>query len=100
MLFSHSSPALRAWQQQCQLKLWGQSPSCAHVPFLFGGMSATRGTPRATKRPGDVKPPANWTNEPLPKPQPIVEDAAEAQPGGRNPVRYGDWELKGLAIDF
>jgi hypothetical protein len=58
------------------------------------------GTPRATKRPGDVKPPANWTNEPLPKPQPIVEDAAEAQPGGRNPVRYGDWELKGLAIDF
>jgi len=58
------------------------------------------GTPRATKRPGHVKPPASWTNEPLPKPQPIVEDAAEAQPGGRNPVRYGDWELKGLAIDF
>ena len=39
VFFSHSSPALRAWQQQCQLKLWGQSLSVAHVPFLFGGMS-------------------------------------------------------------
>ena len=40
VFFSHSSPAVRAWQQQCQLKLWGQSPSVAHVvPFLFGGMS-------------------------------------------------------------
>jgi hypothetical protein len=27
-------------------------------------------------------------------------DVKTAQPGGRNPVRYGDWELKGLAIDF
>ena len=30
----------------------------------------------------------------------LLEDKAEDQPGGRNPVRYGDWELKGLAIDF
>jgi len=58
------------------------------------------GTPRATRRPAHVKPPTNWTNSPLPEPLPPREDKAEDQPGGRNPVRYGDWELKGLAIDF
>lgn len=58
------------------------------------------GTPRATRRPAHVKPPDGWTNAPVPTPEPIREDKAEDQPGGRNPVRYGDWELKGLAIDF
>ena len=58
------------------------------------------GTPRATKRPAHVKPPEGWTNETVPAPEPLIEDKAEDQPGGRNPVRYGDWELKGLAIDF
>ena len=58
------------------------------------------GTPRAAKRPAHVKPPVGWTNDPVPAPEPIHEDKAEEQPGGRNPVRYGDWELKGLAIDF
>lgn len=57
-------------------------------------------TPRATKRPAHVKAPATWTNSPLPSPEPIRADKAENQPGGRDPVRYGDWELKGLAIDF
>ena len=58
------------------------------------------GTPRATKRPAHVKAPATWTNSPVPSPEPIRADKAEDQPGGRDPVRYGDWELKGLAIDF
>lgn len=58
------------------------------------------GTPRATRRPAHVKAPEGWTNTPVPTPEPILEDKAEDQPGGRNPVRYGDWELKGLAIDF
>jgi hypothetical protein len=58
------------------------------------------GTPRAVKRPAHVKPPADWTNSAVPAPKPIVEDKAENQPGGRNPVRYGDWELKGVAVDF
>ncbi len=57
-------------------------------------------TPRATERPAHVKAPANWTNDPVPLPAPIRADKAEDQPGGRDPVRYGDWELKGLAIDF
>jgi hypothetical protein len=58
------------------------------------------GTPRSTSRPADVKAPEGWTNTPVPAPEAIREDKAEDLPGGRNPVRYGDWELKGLAIDF
>ena len=58
------------------------------------------GTPRADKRPEHVKPPAHWTSSPVPASEPISTDKAEDQPGGRDPVRYGDWELKGLAIDF
>lgn len=58
------------------------------------------GTPRTTTRPAHVKAPANWTSSPVPAPEPLREDTADEQPGGRNPVRYGDWELKGLAIDF
>lgn len=58
------------------------------------------GTPRATKRPAHVKAPANWSNTPVPAPAPIRADQPQDQPGGRDPVRYGDWELKGIAIDF
>lgn len=58
------------------------------------------GTPRAVKRPAHVKAPSGWTNSTVPAPRPIHEDKAEDQPGGRNPVRYGDWELKGIAVDF
>lgn len=58
------------------------------------------GTPRAAKRPAHVKAPAEWAASPVPSPAPIREEKAEDQPGGRNPVRYGDWELKGIAVDF
>lgn len=58
------------------------------------------GTPRAVKRPAHIRAPAGWTASALPPPAPIREEKAEDQPGGRNPVRYGDWELKGIAIDF
>jgi hypothetical protein len=58
------------------------------------------GTPRAVQRPAHVKAPAEWTASPVPRPEPICEEKAEDQPGGRNPVRYGDWELKGIAVDF
>ncbi|WP_221793125.1 DUF1674 domain-containing protein [Aquisediminimonas sediminicola] len=53
------------------------------------------------QRPAHVKAPSYLTpSPPLPAPQPVV--AAEEH-GGRNgldPVRYGDWELKGIAVDF
>ncbi|WP_293645502.1 DUF1674 domain-containing protein [Sphingopyxis sp. RIFCSPHIGHO2_12_FULL_65_19] len=58
------------------------------------------GTPRAVKRPPHLRAPAGWTASTLPPPASIREDKAEDQPGGRNPVRYGDWELKGIAVDF
>lgn len=56
-------------------------------------------TPRATRRPDHVKPPAHWAKSaPVPLPQPITEDQAEE--AARGPTRFGDWELKGIAIDF
>lgn len=53
-----------------------------------------------SKRPPHVKPPAYLSKSPpVPapeaKPQPAQED-----PLGRDPTRYGDWELKGIAVDF
>ncbi len=68
-------------------------PSTSEPPMIGG-------TPRALSRPPNVKPPANWTMVPLPEPLPVATLAAKDQPGGRDPVRYGDWENKGLAIDF
>lgn len=52
------------------------------------------------ERPPHVKPPAYLSKSPpVPapdaKPQPATED-----PLGRDPTRYGDWELKGIAVDF
>jgi Protein of unknown function (DUF1674) len=56
-------------------------------------------TPRATKRPATVTAPAHWTNAPVPQPV-AVEFAGLVEKGRPDPVRYGDWELKGIAIDF
>lgn len=56
-------------------------------------------TPRATRRPDHVKPPAHWAKAvPVPTPQPIIPEQAEE--AARGPTRFGDWELKGIAIDF
>jgi hypothetical protein len=50
------------------------------------------------QRPPHVKPPAYLSkNPPVPKPE-QVERAAD--PLDRDPTRYGDWELKGIAVDF
>lgn len=58
------------------------------------------------KRPDHVKPPAHLSKSP-PVPQP---DAAPVQQelappvgekeGRLEPTRYGDWEQKGIAVDF
>lgn len=51
------------------------------------------------QRPEHLKPPAHLSKSPpVPKPERVPEP--ETDPQGRNPVRYGDWELKGIAIDF
>jgi len=48
------------------------------------------------QRPANVKPPAYLTpSPPVPKPAP-----AKKQPDALDPTRYGDWERKGVAVDF
>lgn len=52
------------------------------------------------KRPDHVKPPAHLSKSPpIPKPAETGR-APEPEPERLDPVRYGDWEYKGLAIDF
>lgn len=38
--------------------------------------------------------PANWTNEPPPRPEPVKDNEA------LSPTRYGDWVRNGVAVDF
>jgi len=53
------------------------------------------------QRPAHVKPPKHLSKSPpLPQPEPEVEKTATEDPLGLNPVRYGDWTLKGIAVDF
>ncbi|WP_174279193.1 DUF1674 domain-containing protein [Sphingomonas bacterium] len=50
------------------------------------------------ERPAHVTPPTHLSpNIPVPVPQPATPTA---DPDGQDPTRYGDWELKGIAIDF
>jgi hypothetical protein len=44
--------------------------------------------------------PPHWTNDPAPAPEPIVVVPEEGGRNGPDPTRYGDWENKGIAIDF
>ena len=54
------------------------------------------------KRPKHLDPPAHLsTSPPVPKPEPLETDEAPAGEETRlDPTRYGDWEKKGIAIDF
>jgi Protein of unknown function (DUF1674) len=52
------------------------------------------------KRPANLKPPAYLSKSPpVPKPGPAKPGPAP-DPERPDPVRYGDWELKGIAVDF
>ncbi len=57
------------------------------------------GTPRAKQRPAAAAAPAEWVNTPAPQPR-AVPFIAREEKGQPDPVRYGDWERKGIAIDF
>lgn len=64
-----------------------------------------RKTPEAAQarkpgqRPAHVKPPTHLSkNPPVPKPDPLEKADEILEKNG--PTRYGDWEHKGLAIDF
>ncbi len=51
------------------------------------------------QRPAHVKPPAYLSkNPPVPEPEPVRPQ--DDDPLGLDPTRYGDWELKGIAVDF
>lgn len=52
------------------------------------------------KRPPHLKAPAYLSKSP-PVPEPKESDRKPEPENGRlDPVRYGDWELKGIAVDF
>jgi len=51
-----------------------------------------------SKRPPHLKPPAYLSPSP-PVPEPKAAEPKE-DPNGLSPVRYGDWERKGIAVDF
>lgn len=55
-------------------------------------------TPEPSRRPTHVKPPAHLSPSP-PVPEPKEAEPKE-DPAGLSPVRYGDWERKGIAVDF
>jgi len=54
------------------------------------------------KRPKHVRPPAHLSpSPPVPEPEPVGNAESPAGEEHRlDPTRYGDWEKKGVAIDF
>ena len=54
------------------------------------------------KRPEHVKPPAHLSpSPPVPEPEKVEQpDSPAGEEERRDPTRYGDWEKKGIAIDF
>jgi len=53
------------------------------------------------KRPDHVKPPARLTSSvPVPAPAAVDPPPPAGEEGKLDPTRYGDWEKKGIAIDF
>ena len=54
------------------------------------------------KRPKHLVPPAHLgPSPPVPEPQPAQsEEPPSGEEDRLDPTRYGDWEKKGIAIDF
>jgi hypothetical protein len=54
------------------------------------------------KRPKHLDPPSYLSKSPpLPDPdQPATPSPPEGEKSGLDPTRYGDWEKKGIAVDF
>jgi hypothetical protein len=54
------------------------------------------------KRPKHLDPPAYLSKSPpVPNPKTLQErDAPEGEEARLDPTRYGDWEKKGIAVDF
>ena len=53
------------------------------------------------ERPAHIKPPAHLSpSPPVPTPGPAAPSPEAGGRDGLDPTRYGDWERKGIAIDF
>ena len=53
------------------------------------------------KRPKHVKAPPYLSKSPaVPRPDSVEPTAPAGEEGRLDPTRYGDWEKKGIAIDF
>ena len=53
------------------------------------------------KRPDHVKPPAYLSKSPaVPAPRISTPPPPDGEEDKLDPTRYGDWEKKGIAIDF
>ncbi|HEY1125614.1 MAG TPA: DUF1674 domain-containing protein [Sphingobium sp.] len=58
------------------------------------------------QRPDHLKPPAYLTpSTPVPEPETLPQNPARKRPAGEkedrlDPIRYGDWEQNGIAVDF
>jgi hypothetical protein len=54
------------------------------------------------KRPKHLGPPGYLSkSEPVPDPQPNeLAEPPQGEPERLDPTRYGDWEKKGIAVDF
>ena len=65
------------------------------------GMTPPRDHLNGMQRPAHLQPPAHLSKSP-PVPEPETVEAAP--PAGAqhklDPTRYGDWEKKGIAVDF
>jgi len=57
---------------------------------------------KVVKRPKHHKPPAHLSKSPpVPGPEPVAPQQPPAGEENRpDPTRYGDWEKKGIAVDF
>ena len=51
------------------------------------------------KRPDNLKPPA-YLSKTTPVPKASTRPKINDDPLGQDPTRYGDWTLKGIAVDF
>jgi len=53
------------------------------------------------KRPPHLKPPKHLAkNPPVPEPAEPIEAEEHGGRKGKEPTRYGDWENKGICVDF
>ena len=65
------------------------------------GIASFRHHLASMKRPKHVKAPAYLTKSPaVPKPGAVEATSPAGEEGKPDPTRYGDWEKKGIAIDF